>query len=151
MSTFTLAISCLTTSNLPWFIDLTFQVPIQYCSLQHWTLILPSVTSTAGYCFSFGSIPSFFLDLFLHWPPVAYWVPTDLGSTTSPVLYISRQVTWPIHSHFDTELKTRVQKQNLNLGFYAILLFTALAFASITSHVHSWVLFLLCLHLIIYI
>ena len=25
---FTLAISCLTTSNLPWFIDLTFQVPI---------------------------------------------------------------------------------------------------------------------------
>ena len=30
---FTLAISCLTTSNLPWFTDLTFQVPMQYCSL----------------------------------------------------------------------------------------------------------------------
>ena len=29
---FTLAISCLTTSNLPWFMDLTFQVPLQYCS-----------------------------------------------------------------------------------------------------------------------
>ena len=28
MWTFTLAISCLTTSNFPWFIDLTFQVPI---------------------------------------------------------------------------------------------------------------------------
>ena len=27
MSTFTLPISCLTTSNLPWFMDLTFQVP----------------------------------------------------------------------------------------------------------------------------
>ena len=27
----TLAISCLTTSNLPWFMDLTFQVPMQYC------------------------------------------------------------------------------------------------------------------------
>ena len=27
MSKFTLAISCLTTSNLPWFMDLTFQVP----------------------------------------------------------------------------------------------------------------------------
>ena len=39
MSTFTLAISCLTTSNLPWFMDLTFQVPMQYCSLQHWTLL----------------------------------------------------------------------------------------------------------------
>ena len=31
MSMFTIAISCLTTSNLPWFMDLTFQVPIQYC------------------------------------------------------------------------------------------------------------------------
>ena len=32
MSVFTLAISCLTTSNLPQFMDLTFQVPVQYCS-----------------------------------------------------------------------------------------------------------------------
>ena len=32
MSTFTLAISCLTNSNLPWLMDLTFQVPMQYCS-----------------------------------------------------------------------------------------------------------------------
>ena len=40
MSTSTLAISCLTTSNLPWFMDLSFQVPVQYCSLQHWTLLL---------------------------------------------------------------------------------------------------------------
>ena len=30
ISMFTLAISCLTTPNLPWFMDLTFQVPIQY-------------------------------------------------------------------------------------------------------------------------
>ena len=30
---------CLTTSSLPWFMDLTFQVPMQYCSLQHWTSI----------------------------------------------------------------------------------------------------------------
>ena len=43
MSTFTLVISCLTTSNLPWFMDLTFQVPMQYCSLQHWTF--SSITS----------------------------------------------------------------------------------------------------------
>ena len=60
--------------------DLTFQVPMQYCSLQHWTLLLSPVTSTSGYCFCFGSIPSFFLELFLHWSPVAYWVPTNLGS-----------------------------------------------------------------------
>ena len=79
MSMLTLAISCLTTSNLPLFMDLTFQVPMQYCSLQHQTLLLSPVTSTTGYCFCFGSIPSVFLELFLHWSPVAYWAPTDLG------------------------------------------------------------------------
>ena len=67
MSTFTLAISCLTSSNLPWFMDLTFQVPMQYCSLPHRTLLLSPITSTTGYCFCFGSISSFFLELFLHW------------------------------------------------------------------------------------
>ena len=56
MLMFTLAISCLTTSNLPWFMDLTFQVPMQYCSLQHWTLLPSPVTSTPGCCFCFGSI-----------------------------------------------------------------------------------------------
>ena len=86
MSTFTLAISCLTTSNLPWFMDLTFQVPMQYCSSQHWTLLLSPVPSTAGYSFCFGSIPSFFLELFLHWSPVAYWAPTDLGSFSFSIL-----------------------------------------------------------------
>ena len=86
MSMFTFAISCLTTSNLPWFMDLTFQVLMQYCSLQHQTLLLSPVTSTAGYCFCFGSIPSFFLELFLHWSPVAYWAPTDLGSFSFSML-----------------------------------------------------------------
>ena len=86
MSTFTLAIACLTTSNLPWFMDLTFQVPMQYCSLQHQTLPLSPVTSTTGCCFCFGSIASFFLELFLHWSPVAYWAPTDLGSSSFSVI-----------------------------------------------------------------
>ena len=86
MSMLTLAISCLTTSNLPWFMDLTFQVPMQYCSLQHWTLLLSPVPSTTGYCFCFGSIPSFFLELFLHWSPVAYWAPSDLGSSSFSIL-----------------------------------------------------------------
>ena len=72
MSMFTLVISCLTTFNLPWFMDLTFQVPMQYCCLQHWTLLPSPVTSTTGCCFCFGSISSFFLELFLHWSPVAY-------------------------------------------------------------------------------
>ena len=34
-------------------------------------------------------------------------------------------------------------------GCYAILLFTALDLASITSHIHNWLLFLLWLHLFI--
>ena len=76
---FTPAISCLTTSNLPWFLDLTFQVPMQYCSLQHQTLLPSLVTSTTGCCFCFGSFLSFFLELFLHWSPLAYWASTNLG------------------------------------------------------------------------
>ena len=59
---------------------------MQYCSLQHRTLLLSPVTSTTGYCFCFGSIPSFFLELFLHWAPVAYWAPTDLGSSSFGIL-----------------------------------------------------------------
>ena len=86
MSTFSLAIFHLTTSNLPWFMDLTFQVHMQYCSLQHQTLLLSPVTSTAGYWFCIGSIPLFFLELFIHWSPVAYWAPTDLGSSSLSVL-----------------------------------------------------------------
>ena len=83
---FTLAISCLMTFNLPRFMDLTFKVLMQYCSLEHQTLLLSPVTSTAGYCFCFGSIPSFFLELFLHWSPVAYWARTDLGSPSFSIL-----------------------------------------------------------------
>ena len=86
MSMFTLVISCWTTSNLPWFMDLTFQVPMQYCSLQHLTLLPSPVTSTTGCCFWCGSISSFFLELFLHWSPVAYWAPTYLASSSFSVL-----------------------------------------------------------------
>ena len=86
MLMFTLVIFCLTTSNLPLFMDLTFQVPMQYCSLQHWTLLPSPVTSTTGCHFCFGSASSFFLELFLHSSPVAYWAPTDLGSSSFSVI-----------------------------------------------------------------
>ena len=39
----------LTTSNLTCFMDQTFQVPMQYCSLQHQSLLASSVTSTRHY------------------------------------------------------------------------------------------------------
>ena len=86
MSTFTLTMSCLTTSNLPWFMVLTLQVPMQYSSLHHWTLLLSTVTSTTGCCFFFGSVSWFFLELFLHSSPVTYWAPTDLWSSSFSVL-----------------------------------------------------------------
>ena len=86
MSMFTLDISCLTTSKLPWFMELTFQVPMKYCSLQHWTLLPSPVTSTMRHYFCFGSVSSFFLELFLYSPPVAYWEPTKLGSSSFSVI-----------------------------------------------------------------
>ena len=86
MSKFTLAISCLTTSNLPWFMDLIFRIPMQYCTLQHQTLLPSPIISTTGCCFHFDSVSSFFLELFLHWSPVAYWAPTNLGSLSFSVL-----------------------------------------------------------------
>ena len=59
---------------------------MQYCSLQHLTLLLSPVPSTTGCCFCFVSIPSFFLELFLYWSPVVYWAPTDLGSSSFSIL-----------------------------------------------------------------
>ena len=46
---------------------------MQYCSVQHRTLLPSLVTSTTGCCFCFGSVSSFFPELFLHWSPVVYW------------------------------------------------------------------------------
>ena len=109
MWTFTLAISCLTTSDLPWFMDLTFQVPMQYHSLQHQTLLPSLITSTTGCCVRFGSVSSFFLELFLHSSPVAYWASTDLESSSFSVLSFclfilfmgfSRQEYWSITEYW---------------------------------------------------
>ena len=61
ISLFTLAVSCLSTSNLPWFVDLVFHVPMQYCSLKHRTLLSPPNTTTIGHRFCFDSSSSVFL------------------------------------------------------------------------------------------
>ena len=97
-----LAISCLTISNLPWFMDLTFHITMQYCSLQHWTLLPPPDTSTIGCCFWIISISSYLLQLFLWSSLVVYLTPTNLESSSFSVisfclfilfLGFSRQVT----------------------------------------------------------
>ena len=59
--------------------DLTFQVPMQYCFLQHRTSLSPPDTFTTRCCSCFGSASSFLLGLFLCSSPVAYWAPTDGG------------------------------------------------------------------------
>ena len=57
---FTLTISFLTSSNLPWFMDLIFPVLMPYGSLQHRTCFPSPVTSTTGHCFALGlSLHSF--------------------------------------------------------------------------------------------
>ena len=68
VSVFTLAISCLTTSSLPWFMDLMFQVPMEYCSVWHWTLLSPPDTYTTECYFPFGPAGSFFLELLVIGP-----------------------------------------------------------------------------------
>ena len=104
MLTFTLAISCLTTSNLPRFMDLTFQV---LCNIALYSI---------GPCFYHQSYPllgivfdclhPFILSgVILHWSPVAYWIPTDLGSSSFSILSFclfilfmgfSRQEYWSV-------------------------------------------------------
>ena len=103
---FTLAISYLTMSNFPWFMDLTFQVPmqycslfvlfcfLQYCSLQHLTLLSPPDTSTTECRFRFGLISSFFVEQFLCSSPEAYWTLIDLGGTHLPVSYLFASSHW---------------------------------------------------------
>ena len=59
-------------------------VPMQYYSLQYWTLLSPPDTAEQCFCFSPGS--SVFLELFLHYSPVAYWTPTNLGGSSSSVI-----------------------------------------------------------------
>ena len=103
MLMFTLAISCLITSNLSWFMGVTFRVPMQYCSLQHWTLLPSPVTSTTGCYFCFGSISSFFGVISLH-------ISSSIVGTYRPGEFIFQcHMFLPFHTVHGV-LKTRVLK-----------------------------------------
>ena len=85
--------------------DLTFQVPRQYCSLQHQTLLSPPDTSTAEHHSCFGPLASFFLELLviaLHSFPVAYWTTSDLWE-----LVFQRHIFLPFHTVYEV-LQVRV-------------------------------------------
>ena len=75
-------------SYLPWLMDLQFQVPMRYCSLQHRTVLSPPDTSTVGHHFRFGPACSFFLELLaiaFHSSSVAYWTASNLRGLSSGV------------------------------------------------------------------
>ena len=80
---FSLAISYSTTSSLPWFMDLTFQGPMQS------DFKFTNRLSTAE-CYShFGPAAVFSLERLvsaLYSPPVAYWTPSNLGSSSFGVI-----------------------------------------------------------------
>ena len=62
---------------------------IQYCSLQHWILLLSPETSTAENHICFGPDASFILRLLvilLCSFPVAYWTTSDLGDASFGVI-----------------------------------------------------------------
>ena len=84
---FILAISCLTMSYLPWFMDLTFQIPMQHCSFQHWTLTAKHTHNWVS--FLIWPSTSVLLELFIVafcFPPVAYWTPSDVGGSSPDVI-----------------------------------------------------------------
>ena len=83
---FTLTNSCLTTSNLPWFI---YQFSMQYCSLQHWTLLSLPETSTTGHRFCFDSVSLLLLEQFLWSYPEAYWTLINLGGLSFSVIFFA--------------------------------------------------------------
>ena len=92
MSMFILAISCLTTSSLPKFIALTFQVPMRYFSLQHQTFLSLLGASAAEHPFGFGPTTSLALELLglvFCSSSVACWTPFDLRGPSSSVMSFS--------------------------------------------------------------
>ena len=126
MLMFTLAISCLTISNLPWFMDLPFQVPMQYYFIQHQTLLPSPVISTTGRCFCFGS--SFILS-----GVISPLISSNILGTYWPEVFI---LQCPIFSPFHNVhgvLKARILK------WFAIPFSSGPCFVRTLHHDLSWV------------
>ena len=66
-----------------------FQVPMQYCSLEHQTLLTQPDKPTTDCHFPLAQLLHFFLKLLvivLHSSPVAYWTPSNLWGLPSGVI-----------------------------------------------------------------
>ena len=81
-------------------------IPGSYAILLFTALDFTSITSHIHNwaLFCFGSVSSFFLELFLHSSPVAYWAPTDPGSSSFTCL-----IFLPFHTVHGV-LKARILK-----------------------------------------
>ena len=90
-------------SSLPWFMFLTFQVPMRYCSLQHRVLPSSPASSTAEHHFCFGPATALSLGPFvviLHSCPVAHWTPSNLGNSSFGVKPFCPFLRFPQEEHW---------------------------------------------------
>ena len=96
-------------SNLPWFVNIIFRVPMQYCSLQHLNLHSSPDTCTAESHFHFGPVASFSLELLvivLCSSTGAYWMPFNLGAH---LLVEVRLLIWNLNVDISLSLYLLIQ------------------------------------------
>ena len=109
-----------------------FEIASKYC-------ILDSFVDHDGYTISSTGFVPTVVDIMVIWVKFTHSSPfqfTDFLKCHCPFL---TSPAWPL---------ALIHGRNI-LGSYAVLLFTASDFTSITHHMHNWVLFLLWLHLFI--
>ena len=117
--------------------DLTFHVPMQYCSLQHQTLLPSPVTSTTGCCFYFGS-------LFILSGVISPLISSSLLGTYRPGEFIFQcPIFLPFHTVHGV-LKARILKWfaiPLSSGphFVRTLPMTHLSWVALHSMAHSFI------------
>ena len=127
MSTFIFVISCLTTSNLPWFINLTFQVPMQYCSLQHLYSFYHQSLPQLGIVFALA--PSFILSVVIS--PLIF--SSILGTYWSgefifqcPIFFAFSYSSWGSHGN------------NTEVACHSLIQWTTSCQHSPPWHIHLW-------------
>ena len=123
---FTLAISCLTTSNLPWYMDITFQVPMQHCS------ITSDFTSITRFIYNWGLV-LLWLRLFILSGVISPLISRSILGTYPPGVFIFQCVILlPFHTVHGV-LKARILK------WFAIPFSTGPRFVRLSTTTHlSW-------------
>ena len=141
MSMFTLTISCLTTSNLPWFMDFPSSYAVLFFIASYFTSPTSHIHNWV-FCL-------LWLHLFLlsgvKYSPVAYWASTDLGSSSFSVscfclsiLFMGFSIVKWFAIVFSSGpcFELSVFKSRYNWPIYKIML---------VPGVQQWVLYLICL------